>query len=285
MATTDQRFRVAAENLGFTEGPVWTRGGKLVVTSVDRGHLYLIGDEGPSILAVTGGGANGATEGADGSLYVTQNSGRGPWFRRPPLTGGVQRVWPDGLVEWVTMDPVSPNDLCFGPDGLLYFTDPSYPASKSDGRLWRVDVDSKETELLMSVPWFTNGIGFGLEDDVVYVADSGGGRIVSFPLTSEGLGKPETHLRMNHGRPDGFAFDVDGNFIIGALPKADALGDLQVWSRDGKLLECVQPGDNRMYTNIALDQDRRMAVTAADAGSVFVADAWPAAGLPLHPFR
>src|SRR5262249_18067242 len=136
----------------------------------------------------------------------------------------------------------SPNDLCFGPDGLLYLTDPTYPASKSDGRLWRVDVESKAAELLLSVPWFTNGIGFGFEDDVIYVADTGGARIVGFPLTAEGLGKPETAIQLEHGRPDGFAFDVEQNFVIAALPRAGDLGDVQVWSPDGKLLQCLRPG-------------------------------------------
>jgi gluconolactonase len=134
------------------------------------------------------------------------------------------------------------------------------------------------------VPWFPNGIGFGLEGDVLYVADTGGARIVGFPLTSEGLGRPETAIQLDRGRPDGFAFDVEGSVIVAALPSPGGLGDLQIWSRDGRLLDCVRPADNRMYTNVALDQSRRMAVTA-DSGTVYVAGDWPVAGLALHPFR
>lgn len=32
-----------------------------------------------------------------------------------------------------------------------------------DGRIWRVDPASGDAELLSSVPWFTNGLAFGLD--------------------------------------------------------------------------------------------------------------------------
>jgi len=38
--------RVVAEGLGFTEGPVWTRDGRLLVTSIDHGVIYEIDSDG-----------------------------------------------------------------------------------------------------------------------------------------------------------------------------------------------------------------------------------------------
>ena len=74
-----------------------------------------------------GGGPNGATLAADGSLYVTQNGGMG---HGPRTTPGIQRVTPDGAVTEVVTEVAGmrlegPNDLAFGDDGRLWFTDPA----------------------------------------------------------------------------------------------------------------------------------------------------------------
>src|SRR5687767_8357318 len=135
-------FEVLASGLGFTEGPVFRQSGDIAVVSMGRGQVCFLG-EGESTWADTGGGPNGLAEAADGSLYVAQNGGRGRAFPRPTATGGVQVVRPDRSVSYVTSDPISPNDLCFGPDGLLYVTDPTRRAPRrDDGRIWRVDPES-----------------------------------------------------------------------------------------------------------------------------------------------
>jgi gluconolactonase len=277
---------VLAGGLGFVEGPVFTRSGEVVVTSMDRGSLSAVESDAVRIFAVTGGGPNGAAEGVDGTVYVTQSGGRNG-FRRPVLSGGIQAVRPDGRLDWITQDPVSPNDLCFGPDGFLYVTDPTRPrAARDDGRLWRVDVETFEAELLVSTGWYPNGIGFGLEDDALYVSSTGDGRIMRFPLGPAGnLGTPEIVVQMDHNVPDGFAFDVDGNILVAAPNLEGGSGDLQVWDPNGALLELVQPRAGNIYTNVALSADRRLILTDARSGDVLVADGWPTAGLALHPFR
>ena len=277
-------YEVLANNLGFTEGPVFRQAGDIVVTSISRGHLYRISDGEASVFAVTGGGPNGATEGLDGSIYITQNGGRGPGWIKPSLTGGIQAVRPTGHVHWVTQDLVSPNDLCFGPDGYLYATDPTRRPQRDDGRLWRIDVTTGDAELLTSLDWYPNGIGFGLEDDAVYVASTGDSTIRRFPFSSSGLGKPEVFLTMSSGHPDGFAFDVEGNMVIGAPGTGDGPGNVQTWSRDGKFLDMLEPGDSHYYTNVALSDDRRLIITDSSAGAVLIRP-WPHAGLHLHPFR
>lgn len=279
------QWRVLAGDLGFLEGPVLTRSGELVVTSMDRGVLYAVSEGAGRILVVTGGGPNGAAEGADGTLYVTQSGGRNG-HRRPVMTGGIQAIRPDGRVSWITQDPYSPNDLCFGPDGYLYFTDPTRPRpARDDGRLWRVDVESWQAELLVSTPWYPNGIGFGLEDDALYVSSTGDGRIMRFPLGPGGLGAPEVVLQMDHNAPDGFAFDVEGNLLIAAPSLVGGSGDLQVWGRDGRLLDTLMRREGDIYTNVALGADRTVVLTDAKSGDVLAIDQWPTAGLALHPFR
>lgn len=266
--------------MGFTEGPVFRQAGDIVVTSIDHGHIYSVGPKGASVFAVTGGSANGATEGLDGSVYVAQ----APRRRWANTTGGIQRARPDGVVEWVTADPLCPNDLCFGPDGLLWVTDPTRRPARDDSRLFRVDIATREAELVISTDYYANGIGFSEDDDAVYVVSTGERLIVRYPIVDGGLGKRETVVKMDHGLPDGFAFDAEGHFVIAVNGDEGRDGDVQVFDRSGKLIDILRPVAGRWFTNLAISEDRRLVVTHPDKGALLEAE-WPYAGLRLHPFR
>lgn len=278
------QFAPVATDVGFVEGPVFAQDGRIVFTSIDRGIVYQVIDGTASVLGLTGGGPNGSTEGPGGDIFVAQNGGAFPAHKWPGVSGGVQAISPAGLVRTISTDPVYPNDLCFGPDGYLYVTDPGRKPARDDGRLWRIDVATGESDLITSVGWYPNGIGFHTEDDAIYIAQGGEGRILRVPLTSDGsLGKPEVFVQLDHGRPDGFAWDVEGNLVIGAIT-GTAPGDLQVYDREGALLDVIKPGDGLKYTNVAISASGELIVTDSDKGQVLRA-AWPHAGLALHPFR
>jgi gluconolactonase len=286
--------RQVASGVGNCEGPVIRSDGEIVVSSMDQGRLYKISGERAEVLADVGHRPNGSTEWSDGTLYVCQSGGT-HWGPNAGL-GGIIAVARDGTWRWVTQDPIRPNDLCFGPDGLLYVTDPTgnRPA-RDDGRLFRCNIETGEAELLCSLPWFPNGIAFGLEEDAIYVArsiefpgDLQSG-IVRFSLDGGRLGTGETFIHMppSH-RPDGFLFDAEGNVVIGcnANNRENAEpGRIQVYDRQGKHLDTFVPGPNKMYTNVALGPDRMLVITDTAGGSVLAVDNWPHPGLPLFPFR
>jgi gluconolactonase len=286
------KFSTLATGLGFTEGPVFRHSGGIVVTSMDRGHLYLVEPTGASVFAITGGTPNGATEGSDGAIYITQS----PRRRRGLITGGIQVARPDdgsksvspystgAVVDYITLDVISPNDLCFGPDGLLWVTDPTRRPARDDSRIWRVDVELREAELVMSTGYYANGIAFGPEDDAVYVVSTGERRILRYPIVGSGVGKPETVVQMDHGHPDGFAFDIEGRIIVAVNGESGEQGDVQVWDSEGTLLEVIQPAEGRYFTNLAISPQGRMIVTHPDRGAVLETE-WSCAGLALHPFR
>lgn len=287
-STASHNIQTLASGVGFSEGPVITPAWETFTTSIDHGCVYRITDSGAEVFADIGGGANGATLGEDGTLYIAQNGGRwshgGPRWG-PDSVGGVQAVRPDGTVSWVTKDPISPNDLCFGPDGYLYVTDPTRAPRGADGRIWRVDPGSGEAQIMLSVPWFPNGIGFDAADSL-YLASTWESRIVRCEVDGDRLTAPETFIEMEYGYPDGFAFDVEGNLLIGAISDTeDKLGEIQVWSPGGTLLDTLRPGNGSKYTNIALSTDRTLIIAASSLGEVLRIDDWPVAGLPLHPFR
>ena len=128
---------IIATGLSFPEGPVW-RDGELVFTEITGGILsgWTAGG-GVKPVATTGGGPNGTARGPNATLYVTQNGGM---TREARVTAGIQRVDADGHVEMaftavagLTLD--GPNDLTFGPDGRLWFTDPRGGADPAHNEL------------------------------------------------------------------------------------------------------------------------------------------------------
>src|ERR1700716_1435796 len=106
---------VLASDLGCLEGPVACQDGSLVVTSIDRGKLYLIADRQVQVLANTGGGPNGATEGLRGEIFVAQNGGVRPALNELRGPAGVQVIERSGELRLFGECMLSPNDLCFGP--------------------------------------------------------------------------------------------------------------------------------------------------------------------------
>jgi gluconolactonase len=218
-------------------------------------------------------------------LFVAQAGAARPLAPDSAAVGGVQAVAADGSWRWLTRDPIAPNDLCFGPDGLLYVTDPTRRPSRDDGRIWRCDPKTGEVELLASLDWYPNGIGFGVEEDWLYVASTGDSRMVRMPLQGDRLGPAEVVFEMGVGHPDGFAFDCDGNLVLGAVTLDGSPGTIQVWSPRGELLDTFQPTPTGRYTNVALAADGTLVTTDVDGEAVHVLPGWGNPGLPLHPFR
>jgi gluconolactonase len=148
-----------------------------------------------------------------------------------------------------------------------------------------VDVQSGEAELLTSVNWFPNGIGFD-GDENLWVASSADRRVVRFGLVAGRLVDPEPVIEVKSGHPDGFAFDTEGNLILPLDPEGpEKPGEVQVWSTSGQLLETFRPDIGIRLTNVALGSEHLLVITSSGDQSVIGIDNWPTTGMPLHPFR
>jgi gluconolactonase len=241
---------VIASGLEFPEGPVWM-GDHLVLTEVVAGFVSRwrpeSGDEAVERFANTGGGPNGAALGPDGMLYVTQNGGMTPEHRVP---AGILRVrLADGTSDYVATDVAGvrldgPNDLAFGPDGRLWFTDPRGAAdpvqNRRAGRIFALDVATGDGALVVELDAvFPNGIGF-LADDTLVWTESFTRRVMCLRQGSAievVIQLPERHA------PDGFCIGADGTIYV-ATTYSHAVSVV----RDGEIVDRLVCGDG-MATN------------------------------------
>ena len=140
---------------------------------VRRQHRRVAGVEGRRRSARSpdmGGSPWGALLGSDGAIYVTQG-GNVPGSRDQSAVPGIQRVNRDGSVELLASQIAGrtlagPNDLAFGPDGRLWFTesgteqDDRFGGCARPGRAVRAG-RSGGGEILMELPGvYPNGIAF-----------------------------------------------------------------------------------------------------------------------------
>lgn len=226
--------RVLAEGLEFPEGPIYMGEGSVIFTEINGQCLKRFGAGTVTLVARTGGGANGAALGADGFVYVANNGGlsvggAGYWNAPDPIAGRIQRVSPSGEVTDFATDlpgspPNRPNDLCFGPDGKLYFTDPHNWEDFSNlgpGRICRADA-SGGVELLHEGLRFPNGIAFGPDGRTLFVAETVTQKIQAFPLSDGGLGPPREFAALPEGFPDGMCFSAEGDLYVAAA-RADGV--------------------------------------------------------------
>ncbi len=233
---------VLAEGLAHPEGPDVLPGGRVVFVESFRGQISSWSeDEGVRSYAEVGGAPNACMVGDDG-LYVTQNGGvLGSWRSPQPVRPSIQRVSPDGAVEIVASsaggDPlVAPNDLTFGPDGSLYFTDPGHwdVDHPDPGRIGVIEEWGRAEKLEDVGPTYPNGIAVEADGSIVWVESytrrvsrrrPGGSIEILVTL-------PKGHI------PDGLKVAEDGNLYVTTITS----GGVDVISPDGELLGLIETG-------------------------------------------
>jgi gluconolactonase len=232
-----------ASGLGFPEGPVVMPDGSIVICDGNTGELLRWADGAMSRFADTGGSPWGAILGSDGAIYLTQG-GNVPGAPDQSAVPGIQRVRADGTVEQLSSSlaghPLAgPNDLAFGPDGRLWFTDSGTEgddryAEQQPGRLYVLD-SSGGGELVIERPGvYPNGIAFDAQGRL-YWTESMGHRVCRLED-----GKATTFAQLSDGHvPDGMAFAADGRLFVCTTIS----GGLTVLSPNGDVLEEITIGE------------------------------------------
>src|SRR3954454_24897835 len=149
--------------------------GRLVFCDGNIGELSVYADGTVSTFAVVGGSPWGAVLGSDGAVYVTQG-GNVPGSGDTSAVPGIQRVNPDGSVELLSSEIggrtlAGPNDLAFGRDGRLWFTDSGseqddrFPQEqRAPGALYALAAGGAGKFLMERPMVYPNGIAFDAQD-------------------------------------------------------------------------------------------------------------------------
>src|SRR5574338_34726 len=134
-----------------------------------------------------------------------------------------------------------PNDLVLDANGNLFFTDPkSYDVNILDGRIFFIDVITKEVSIAEDSLAFPNGINISPIDGKLYVCESTKQKIVRYTITDQNkLIEKEDFVKIPGGDPDGIEFDIEGNLYAAHFGgKA-----VYIFSPVGKLLQKIEaPG-------------------------------------------
>jgi gluconolactonase len=233
-----------AEGLGHPEGPDVLPDGRIVFVETYTSRIAAWSPErGVHLYADCGGGPNACTLGSDGCVYITQNGGTvGPWKADVMSEPSIQKAWPDGRVEIICTEIdgqrlSAPNDLSFGPDGRLYFTDPGEydPANRPDpGYLYVLNQDGSGEVLRELDGTYPNGIVAEPDGSVVWVE--------SYTLhvhrrrpdgTVEDLHTlPDGHI------PDGLKVAADGSLWITTFTS----GGVDIIAADGTPIDFLETG-------------------------------------------
>ena len=236
-------IQVLAEGLGHPEGPCVLPDGRVAFANTYRSEIGVWDPvRGTGRYGFTGGGPNACMLGTDGYLYCTNCPTVGKWVapeHRPP---SIQRVAPDGRAEIVATkaDGVTlnaPNDLTFGPDGRLYFTDSGDwdPETKPHpGYICVIDTDGTAHVLEELEPVYPNGIVAEPDGSILWVESYTRKLIRRSPDGRKTLlhTLPERHI------PDGFKIDSAGNLWITAF----GAGGVDIVRPDGTPVDFLETG-------------------------------------------
>ncbi len=229
--------RVAGD-FGFTEGPVWDQAGFLYVSDEVQNKIYRVFLDGRKEELISLGDP-------DGNTYDRQHR----LIDCASVLRSIIAVTADGKYT-VLADRYegkklnSPNDVIIGPDGAIYFTDPTLDLVDGQQQevpfqgVYRLD-EKGEVRLLTKDLTQPNGLAFSPDGKHLYVDDSEQRNIRVYDFNRDGTlsnGRifGEESGGKHDGVPDGIKVDHEGNLFVTG-PRG-----IWVWDPQGQHLGTIE---------------------------------------------
>lgn len=226
----DAKLQTVATGFGFTEGPMWDPAGFLYVSDETINKIFRVYPDGKKEEVIALGDPDGNTFDHQHRLIDCAS-----------VLRAIIAVTPDGKYS-ILADRYegkkfnSPNDVIIGPDGALYFTDPTLDLVAGEKQeipfqgVYRLD-DTGSVRLLTKDLAQPNGLAFSPDGKQFYVDDDEQRNIHVYDVSSDGS---LTNGRIfgaepggkHEGVPDGMKVDRNGNLF--------ATGPKGIWVWDAK---------------------------------------------------
>jgi gluconolactonase len=231
------KLSLVASGFGFTEGPMWDPAGFLYVSDETLNKIYRLFPDGRKEEVISLGDPDGNTFDRQHRLIDCAS-----------ILRALIAVTPDGKYR-ILADHYqgkklnTPNDVIVGPDGALYFTDPTLDFVSGMQQelpfkgVYRLDEQGNLRLLIHDLPQ-PNGLAFSPDGKHFYVDDDDQKNIQVYDVTADGslingrFFADETGSK-GEGVPDGMKLDKKGNlFVVG--PKG-----IWIWDASGNHLGTI----------------------------------------------
>lgn len=275
-----ERNRRGASTDSFLEGPSFDRDGNLWFVDIPFGRIFKASPQGEvSQIAEYDGQPNGLKIHADGRMFIAdfQNG----IMQLDPSTGEVTAALRDCDSEGFK----GCNDLHFGADGALYFTDQGQTGLHDPtGKVYKWRAETGELTCLIDKVPSPNGLVLDLNEHVLYLAVTRANAVWRLPLSQSGrVNKAGLFLQFSGGRagPDGLALTSQNGVVVCQT------GMGLVWVHDalGRPIAVVRSPKGLGTTNCAFGgpQMRTLFITESDTGTILKVEFDPEIGISGAP--
>jgi len=253
----------------FIEGPSFDRDGNLYFVDIPFGRIFRANPRGEvSQIAEYDGQPNGLKIHADGRIFIAdfQNG----IMQLDPDTGNVTHALRDADTEGFK----GCNDLHFGKDGAIYFTDQGQTGLQDPtGRVYRWQPENGALTCLIDKVPSPNGLVLDLDERVLFLAVTRANAVWRMPVSTSGrVNKAGLFIQFSGGRagPDGLALTSDNGVVVCQT----GMGLVWVHNALGQPIAVVRSPKGLGTTNCAFGGpgNRSLFITESDSGSILKVD-------------